>query len=346
MAVHSGKSTGTTARRFGAVRRCSRFAATLAFGLLSALLGTWTSGAGSQPYPSRAVRLVVPFAPGGGTDIVARVIAQRLSAALSQSVVVDNRTGGGTTLGTGIAAAAAPDGYTLVIVASTFTADAALYPKLSYHPIKSFSPVARVTDFPFVLVAHPSMPAQSVGDLVQFARENPGKLNYASGSGSAPARLGMELFKWLTHVDIVGIPYKGAGPAVTALLGGETQLLFSTLPAVLPHIRSGRLRALAMTTPVRYHALPDLPTIAESGVPGYDYTSWHGVLAPAGTAPAIVLRLNSEINKIMGQAEVREPLVKLGLDAALSTPEEFSSLIKAEAVKWTRLIKEARILAD
>lgn len=316
-------------------------------GLALALLGfESTSQAWSQQFPSRPVRLIVPFAPGGGTDIVARAIAQQLSGSWPYPVIVDNRPGGGTTIGTGIAATAAPDGHTLVIVASTFAADAALYPKLPYNPSKSFSPITRVTDFPFVLVANPSTPAKSVGELIRYAKANPGKLNYAAGGGSAPARLGMELFKWLARVEIVGIPYKGAGPSVTALLAGETHLLFSTLPGVLPHISSQRLRALAVTTSTRYHAVPDLATIAEAGVPGYEFTSWHGVLAPARTPAPLISRINAEINEIMSREAIKGRLAKLGLDATGSSPQQFAGRINSEVKKWAKLIKEAGIRAN
>jgi len=300
----------------------------------------------AQDYPRRAVRLIVPFAPGGGTDIVSRLIAQQLSAVFSQSVIVDNRTGGGTTIGTGIAASAAPDGHTLVMVASTFAADAALLPGLAYHPVRSFTPVARVTEFPFVLVAHPSLPAKSIQELIDLARARPGSLNYASGSGSAPARLGMELFKWLARVDIVGIPYKGAGPAVTALLGGETQLLFSTLPGVLPHVKAGRMRALALSAATRHHVVPDLPTIAEGGVNGYAFASWHGLLAPAQTPQDVVARINTEVNRIMSGEQARERLAALGLDAVNSSPSAFREVVAEETRKWAALVKQTGLSAN
>jgi tripartite-type tricarboxylate transporter receptor subunit TctC len=317
-----------------------------AFFLAMSILCALSTNSWSQDYPSRAVRLIVPFAPSGGTDIIARLIAQQLSASFSQPVIVDNRPGGGTTIGTGIAAAAAPDGYTLVMVASTFTADAALYQTLPYNPVKSFTPITRVSSFPFVLVSHPSLPAKSVMELIRYAKANPGKLNYASGSGSAPARLGMELFKWQAGVNIVGIPYKGAGPAVTALLSGETQLLFSTLPGVLPHIKTGRLRPLAITSASRHSAVPNLPTISESGLPGYEFVSWHGVLAPTHTPKDVIARLNSEINSIMKQPEVRERLAKLGLDAVGTSPDEFRILISNEVKKWAKVVKDTGIQAD
>jgi tripartite-type tricarboxylate transporter receptor subunit TctC len=266
------------------------------------ILGTTVvSQVSAQPYPNKPVRFIVPFAPGGGTDIVARALSAKLSGVWGQPVIVDNRTGGGTTIGTGVAAASAPDGYTLVLVASTFAADAALYPQLPYHPLRSFTPIALLTTFPFVLAAHPSVGASSVKELVTIAKASPGRLNYASGSGSAPARLGMELFKLLAGVDIVGIPYKGAAPAVTALLAGETQLLFTTLPQSLPHIRSGKVRALAISAPQRYPLVPDLPSIAES-IPGYDFTSWHGLLAPAGTSKQIVDKVNAEVIRALQDA--------------------------------------------
>jgi tripartite-type tricarboxylate transporter receptor subunit TctC len=299
----------------------------------------------AQPYPIKPIRFIVPFAPGGGTDIVARTLSARLSGTWGQPVIVDNRTGGGTTIGTGVAAASAPDGYTLVLVASTFAADAALYPQLPYHPLRSFTPIALLTTFPFVLAAHPSVGASSVKELVTIAKAAPGRLNYASGSGSAPARLGMELFKLLAGVDIVGIPYKGAAPAVTALLAGETQLLFTTLPQSVPHIRSGKVRALGISAPQRYPLVPDLPSIGET-IPGYDFTSWHGLLAPAGTSKQVVDKVNAEVLRALQDPDIRERLQKLGLDVAGTTPDAFAGIIRAEVAKWSKVVKETGMRAD
>lgn len=317
----------------------ARFAIIAMIGIVAPL----TSSA--QSYPTKPIRFIVPFAPGGGTDIVARTLSAKLSGTWGQPVIVDNRTGGGTTIGTGVAAASAPDGYTLVLVASTFAADAALYPQLPYHPQRSFSPITLLTTFPFVLAAHPSVGASSVKELVAIAKATPGRLNYASGSGSAPARLGMELFKLLAGVDIAGIPYKGAAPAVTALLSGETQLLFTTLPQSLPHIRSGKMRALAISAPQRYPLVPDLPTIAET-IPGYDFTSWHGLLAPAGTPKQIVDKVNAEVVRALQDADVRDRLQKLGLDAAGTSPDTFNRIIRDELVKWANVVKRTGMRAE
>lgn len=313
---------------------------------LAVFAGSVVTSTAAESYPTKPIRLIVPFAPGGGTDIVSRTLSQKLNEAWGQPVVVDNRPGGGTTIGTGLAASSAPDGYTLVMVASTFTADASLYPKLAYHPITSFAPVTIVTTFPFALVAHPSLRANSVKELIVLAKSSPGQLNYASGSGSAPAHLGMELFKLLAGVNIVGIPYKGAGPAVTALLAGETQLLFSTLPPILPHIKAGRLRALAVSSFKRYPLVPHLPTIAEAGVAGYDFASWHAILAPAGTPKSVIGILNAEVLAILKLPDVRERLQNIGLDPAGNSPEEFSAIIKTEVAKWTKVVKETGIRAD
>ena len=295
-------------------------------------------------YPAKPIRIVVPQSPGGSTDLTARLVAQRLSDALRQSVVVDNRPGAGSIIGTDLVAKAPPDGYTLLVVASSITLNPSLHKKLPFDPVRDLAPVTQLSAFPNMLVVHPAVPVKSVQDLIALAKSKPGQINY--GSSGTGTHLSAELFKYMTGVDMVHVPYKGGGPAVIALLGGQVQLNFATIPSVLLHVRAGKLRAIAVTTARRSPAAPEVPTIAESGVPGYDHGPWNGMLASAKTPKAIIARLNAEVAKIVHLPETAAVLVHEGAEPVGNTPEEFAAIIKSETAKWAKVIKAAGIKAD
>ena len=304
-------------------------------------------GAATQAYPNRPVRMVVPFPAGAGVDIVARMIGIPLTEAWGQPVVIDNRPGAGGTIACELAAKAAPDGYTLLIGnVSTIAMAPSLYKKVNYDPIRSFAPITLVDTSANVLVVHPSVPVTTTQAFIALAKSKPGQINYASaGSGTSP-HLAAELFKSMAGVNIVHVPYKGSPQALTDLLGGQTQLMFASLVSALPHIRQNRLRALGVTSVQRAAALPDTPTIGESGLRGYDVSVWMGILAPAGTPPEIVARIHREIARIVQSPDIRERLAAQGLEAATNTPAEFSAYIEAEVAKWGRVIRQAGVTAD
>ena len=297
----------------------------------------------AQDYPSRPIRLVVPAAPGGGTDISARILAEGLGQALGQTVVVDNRAGAGTVLGADIVSKAAPDGYTLLISPNSLAFNAALYRKLPYNTLKDFAPISLVADQPNILVAHPSLPAKSFAEFVALARAQPGKLVYGSGGVGVGSHLAMELLLISQKLELVHVPYKGVGPAVTALLGNEVAVLLSTFASALPHVKSGRLRALGVTSVQRAPMLPDIPTIAESGVPGYEYGTWYGLLAPAGTPRKAVEKLNRATAEVLGSAKVAERFVGQGLTPTPSTPAQFGAHLKSDTERWIKVVREAKI---
>ncbi len=306
-------------------------------------LSCW-NGAAAQDYPTKAIRFIAPNLPGGPTDILARVIGQKLSEGLGQPVIVDNRAGAGGNIGTDLAAKSRPDGYTLVTGNNaTFGANVTLYKKLPFDPVKDFTPVVLVATQPNILVVNPSLPVHSVTELIVYAKTRPGKLNYANSGIGAAAHLAAELFKNMTGTDIKSIQYKSAAPALMDLIGGDCHLMFATSLSVQPHIQSKKVRALAVTTAMRTRAMPDLPTIAEAGVPGFEATTWHGVLVAAGTPPAIVNKLNAEINRILQMPDVREKLAGLGAEILGGTPKEFADHIQREIPKWAKVIKDANI---
>ncbi len=307
------------------------------------------AAAAAQPaanYPNKPIRIVVPQSAGGSTDLTARLIAQKLSDAVGQPVVVDNRPGAGSIIGTDLVAKATPDGYTLLVVASSITINPSLHRKLPFDPMRDLAPITQLSAFPNMLVVHPSLPVKSVQDLIALARAKPGQINYGSSGTGTGTHLSAELFKSMTGVDMVHVPYKGGGPAVTALLGGQVQLNFATIPSVLPYVRAGKLRAVAVTTSRRSPAAPDVPTIAESGVPGYDHGPWNGMLAPAKTPKAIIARLNAEVARIVHMPEAKAVLVHEGAEPVGNTPEEFAAIIRTETAKWAKVIKAAGIKAD
>lgn len=322
----------------------ARIVARLAMRVLIAGIVTMAQ---AQTYPDKAVRIIVPFAPGGSADIVGRIMSQKLSERLKQSVVIDNRGGGGGNIGSDMVAKAQPDGYTLLVgTVGSLTINPSLYKKMPYDPLKELTPLAYLGSTPNVLVVHTSLPVKSVRELIIFARSRPGQLNYASAGSGGSVHLAAELFKSLAKVDMVHVPYKGSGPALIDLLGGQTQLMFSTMPPALPHVKSGRLRALGMTGAKRSPLVPELPTIAESGLPGYEITQWWGLLGPPGMPAAVVTRLNSEVNAILQQPDVKERFASEGADTAPNTPEWFAAYMKIEVAKWAKVVRASGATAD
>jgi tripartite-type tricarboxylate transporter receptor subunit TctC len=313
----------------------------------AATLAAAASEASAQAYPNRPVRILVPFPAGAGVDIVARMLGVPLTDLWGQAAVVDNRPGAGGTIACELAAKAAPDGYTLLLGnISTFAMAPSLYKKVNYDPVQSFAPITLVNTSANVLVAHPSVPAATTQALIALAKSKPGQINYASaGSGTSP-HLAAELFKSMAGVDLVHVPYKGSPQALTDLLGGQTQIMFASLVSALPHIRQARLRALGVTSLKRAAALPDLPAISEAGLRGYDVSVWMGIVAPAGTPPAIIAQLNRQIAALLQSPDIRERLAVQGLEAASNSPAEFRSYIASEVRKWAVVIKQAGVVAD
>lgn len=304
------------------------------------------AGASAQNYPARSIRMITPSSPGSGVDIVARIVGQKLSEALGQQVVIDNRAGAGANLGAEIAAKAPPDGYTLFMGTPAHAINSSLYSRLNYDLVRDFAPVSLVTTGQYILVVHPALPVKTVRDLIALARARPGELNYGSGGNGNATHLAVELFGSLAKIRMTHVPYKGSGPAITDLIGGQVQLMFANLTAGLPHVKSGRLRALGVTGAKRSPTIPGLPTMQEAGVPGYIVTSYYGVLVPIATPQEIVARLNREITKVMRLPGMRERLAGEGAEPASSTPADFAAFIKAEIAKWATVVKDARISAD
>lgn len=319
-----------------AARVCAT-AATIA-GALSPAAPVW-----AQDYPARPIRVIVPQSAGGSTDLVARVVAPRLDEVFRQPIVVDNRPGAGSINGTDMVAKAAPDGYTLLAVAASFTITPNLRRKLPFDPARDFAPVTQIVVLPHVLVLHPSVPAKSVKDLIALARAKPGALNVAVSGVGTSTHLAAEQFMYQTGTKLLVVPYKGGAPGTTALLGGEVQLSFATISTALPHIKAGRLRALAVTSAKRSSVARDLPTVSEAGVPGYEHSSWVGVLAPVKTPRPIVDRLHGEIVKIVQSPEAKALFLRDGLETVGNSPQAFGAIIQAEMAKWQKLVKAAGI---
>ena len=297
-------------------------------------------------YPSKPIRIVVPYPPGGFNDTLARMLGQKLTDKWKQPVIVDNRPGGGGTIGTNLAAKSAPDGYTLLIVSFAFTVNPALYASLPYDTIKDFVPIVLAASTPNLLVVHPELPVKSVKELIALARSKPGKLNYASAGNGSSNHLSMELLKSLTGIDIVHVPYKGSTPAVTDLIGGHIDLMFDNVPNVLQQVKAGKLRALAVSSKERSPFVEGLPTVAESGVPGFDVSVWFGVVAPAGTPQPVITKLNAELNSILKLAEIRQAFNNQGVEPAGSTPGAFSSFLVAQRTKWAKVAKDSGTKAE
>lgn len=296
-------------------------------------------------YPDRPITLVVPYTPGGVTDALARIVAKSLSERVKQSVVVENRPGGGANIGANSVAKASPDGYTLLMgSAATHAINASLYKKLAYDHTKDFAPIALVAEVPNILVVHPSLPVSTVPELISYAKANPGKLYFGSSGAGGTIHLSGELFKTMASVQMTHVPYKGSAPAVTDLIGGQTQLMFDS--SVVPHINSGKLRPLGVTSTKRSVALPNVPTIAEAGLPGYEATAWFGILAPAGTPESVVKKLNTDLNAVLSDSAVASWMVSQGFVSMGGTPVDFAEHIKKETVKWARVVKESGATAD
>ncbi len=294
----------------------------------------------AQPaYPQKTIRLLVGAVPGGATDILARVIGQKLAENLRQQVVIENRPGANQILAAEMTAKSAPDGYTLLMVPSGFAINPSIYRKLPFDPVRDFTPLAIVADVPNVLMIHPSLPARSVRDFIALARAHPGQLSYGSSGVGSPSHLCGEVFKMMTKVSFVHVPYKGSGQSVIDLIGGHLQLSFPSIPASMPHIRSGKLRPLGVTILRRSSSLPDVPTIDESGVKGYEVSGWYGILGPANMPRDVVQLLNNEIIRALRSADVRDSLLGQGAEPVGSKPEEFTGIIAADLVKWSQVVK-------
>jgi len=294
-------------------------------------------------YPTKPIRLINPFTPGGTVDIVARAMAQRLNEAWGQPVIVDNRPGGGTMIGTGMVARAAPDGYTLLTTTGTIAVNVSLYRNLPFDAVKDLTPIALVVQTPSVLGVHPSVPAKSVQELINLARAKPGQVIYASAGAGTSTHLTMEMFKSAAKIDLLHVPYKGGGPAVAALLGGEVHAIFNPPSAILPQARAGKVRALAVSSIQRVEIAPELPTVAESGVPGFESIIWYAMFAPAGTPRAIIGQINAEVNRILREPDVREHFLKIGMVPTGGTPEALGDYLKLEIARWAKVVKEAGI---
>jgi tripartite-type tricarboxylate transporter receptor subunit TctC len=299
-----------------------------------------------EAYPSRPLRFILPFPPGGGTDILGRVIAERLAVNLGQPVVIENRGGAGGNVGAEAAARSAPDGYTIVLVAPSLAISPSLYSKLNYDPVKDFAPVSLVATVPNVMVTHPSVAAQTLQEFIALARSRPGGMNFGSGGSGTSNHLAGELFNIVTGAKLVHVPYKGVNLAMNDVLSGQIHLVVIGVPAAAPHIKAGRLRALALIAPQRAAALPDVPTVDEAGLKDFEVTTWYGVLAPAGTPRPIVMRLNGELVKIMQAADTKERLAAMATDARTSTPEEFAAYLRQEIAKWGEVVRKANLKAD
>lgn len=302
--------------------------------------------AAAQNYPSGPIRWVVPFPPGGGTDILARTLAQKLSEAWGVPVVVDNRGGANGTIGAAIVAKAPPDGQTLLIVPSGFAVNPSIYKNLPFDSLKDLAPVSQLAASPLILVVHPSFPPKTVKEIIAFIRARPNDVNYGSSGNGSPPHLATELFKYMTQTKMTHIPYKGAGPAAIDVIAGQIPIYFMNALQAVPHIRSGRLRGLGVTSDARFSALPDLPTIAEAGVPGYAMTNWYGLLVTGGTPGAATAKLHGELARILNVPEIRDRLAREGADVIASTPEQFSAFLKNEMEKFSRIVKVSGMTAS
>ena len=294
---------------------------------------------GAQTYPARPIRAIVPYAAGGGVDVVARLIAPRLGERLGQQVVIDNRPGATGNIGAELASRAAPDGYTVLIAGASIAINVSLYRKLAYDLVKDFAAVTSIAVSPNIVLVHPLLPARSIAELIALARARPGQLNYASGGSGSTLHLTAELFKSMTGVAITHVPYKGTGPALIAVISGETEVVMPPLAGTLAYVESGRLRALAVTSASRVKMLPQLPTVAEAGVPGFESGQWYGVFVPAATSPDIVIRLQTDIARVVRLPDVVEQITQQGSIATGETPEQFAAHVRQEIAKWAKVVK-------
>ncbi|MEP7207867.1 MAG: tripartite tricarboxylate transporter substrate binding protein [Casimicrobiaceae bacterium] len=315
------------------------------FPLVGAVLPA--AAAATDPYPSRPIRIIVPFPPGGPADVLARVVGERLGASLAKPVVVENRAGAGGNIGMELGAKAAPDGYTLVLApAGNLTVNPNLYRSVPYDVGRDFAPVTVLAAVPNILVVNPSLGVKSVADLVRYAKAHPGALNFSSPGPGSGAHLAGELFKSMAGVDMVHVPFNGIAPAVTAVLGGQVQVMFAGAPSVLQHIKAGKLEGLAVASAKRIASAPEMPTVAESGLPGFEVVSWYGIVAPATTPTEIVAKLQVEIDKALREPEVKDKLAGLGAEPIGNTPQAFGKMIQSETAKWSRIVKDAKITVE
>lgn len=311
--------------------------------LAAAVIALLPALACAQAYPTKPVRIVVPFQPGGSMEVIARLVGQKLTAAFGQPVIIENRPGAGGTTGIEFVAKAPADGYTLLAIPSAFAMNPSLYGKAPYDPIKDFEPVSALASYSLLLACHPSLPVRSIKELIALAKAQPGSLNYSSGGNGTSNHVAAELFAYMAGVRLTHVPYKGGGPAFMALIGGEVHIMFAAAPTTMPFVKSGKLRVLGVSTAKRSPFLPDIPTIAEAGVPGYEVSSWSALFAPAGTPAAIVKSINAEVGKGLRQADALEVLERQGLEQSAGTQEELASLIRTEVTKWAKVIKATGI---
>ena len=318
-----------------------------AIGAIALAAATLSLGAAAQAYPTKPITIVVPFSAGGTTDILARLVGQYLTTELGQPVVVDNKAGAGGNIGGALAAKAPADGYTLFMgTVGTHAINAALYKKMPFDHVKDFAPLSRVANVPNLLVAHPSQPFKTVPEMIAYAKANPGKINFGSpGTGASP-HLSGELFKSMAKVELTHIPYKGSAPAVSDLLGNQIAIMFDNMPSVIPHVRSGKLRAIAISTAKRSPELPDVPTIAEAGVPGYEAVSWFGLFAPAATPKPVLDKLSTALSKVLANPEVQKKISAQGGETVNETPAQFAAFIRSETTKWGKVVKESGATVD
>ncbi len=316
--------------------------------LLVVSLVIWPASSGlAQVFPSKTIRFIVPFPAGGGADLWARVIGEKLTAAWGQNVIIDNRSGASGIIGTELASRATPDGYTLLMgTTGTHATNPVVFSKLNYDSIRDFAPISNFVDTPFMLVAHPSVPVKSLKDLMSLAKARPGQLNYASFGIGSSAHLAGELFKSMTKLNIVHVPYRGGPPAMVDLLSGQVSLMFNSLPAVIPQVKAGRLRGIAVASARRAKGIPEIPTFGEAGLPGFEAGSWYGVFAPSGTPGAVIAKLHSEIVRMLGSPDIQQRLVAEGADPVGNTPEQFAEQIKRDIAKWGKVAREAGIRAE
>jgi tripartite-type tricarboxylate transporter receptor subunit TctC len=313
--------------------------------LAALVLSLGAFGAQAQTYPSKPVKIVVGFAPGGGSDFAARVIAQQLTERMKNQVIVENKPGAGSLIGAEYVIKSAPDGYTLLLTPASYTVNPSVY-KLSFDPLNDITPIAQISKGPYIVSVHPSVPAKTLKELVAYAKANPGKLSYASSGNGAHIHVATEYFLYTAGISIVHVPYKGTGPALNDTVGGQVQMIFGSVATALQYVKSGRLRPLAVTTPKRIAAAPDVPTVAESGYPGWEVTNWHGLVGPKGLPKEIVQRLNKEVNVAVHSPDMVKVLSGDGLEPAGGTPEDLAALLKAEVARWAQVVKRANIKLD
>ena len=300
----------------------------------------------AQPYPTRPIRFIAPYVPGGGVDYVARVVATKLSENIGQQVIVENRPGGGTNIGSELVARATPDGYTLLVGGVPNTVNSVFFKKLPYDIVKDFAPISQMTTAPNILAVHPSLPVRTAKDLIALAKKRRGELTFASAGIGSSNHLSGELFRVMAGIDIIHVPYKGGGAAVTDLIAGQVSMYFGTTPSTVPHVRAGRLRALAVTSLQRSRATPDIPTMAEAALPGFENAAWHGLMAPAGTPQAVIDKLHNEVVRVLRTPEIIERMASQGVDVIAGSPAELAAFIKQDLVKYDKLVKSAGLKVE